>query len=165
MLVSLNDIQENIDSKSYQRGIQYYSQNSIKYYKADIYQDANEEDTLTILSKVKGSSLYSQNIDIFYISASDVMIEGQCSCPVEYNCKHVAAVCIKYVTDYTAKEINKVGINNYLSQNSISLVEKWLENLETTVRKKSNLNPLSTDYFLTYRLGGKKSHEKGKLCL
>jgi len=163
MLVSLNDIQENIDSKSYQRGIQYYSQNSIKYYKADIYQDTNAEETLTILSKVKGSSLYSQNIDIFYISTLDVIIEGQCSCPVGYNCKHVAAVCIKYVTDYTAKEMDKRGISNYLSKNSISLVEKWLENLETTITEKSKTTPLATDYFLTYRLGGKKSQEKGKL--
>lgn len=162
MLVSLNDIQDNIDSKSYQRGIQYYSQNTIKYYQVDIYQDASGEDTLTILSKVKGSSLYSQNIDI-YISLSDLLIEGKCNCPVGYNCKHVAAVCIKYVTDYTTKEIDKVGINNYFSLNSTSLVDKWLENLETTITAKSNATPLETDYFLTYRLGGKKSHEKGKL--
>ncbi|MDF1878391.1 DEAD/DEAH box helicase [Sulfurimonas sp. SAG-AH-194-C20] len=163
MLVSLNDIQDNIDSKYYQRGIQYYSQNTIKFYKSNIHTDTNGEDTLTIISKVKGSSLYSQNIDITYISTSDVLIEGSCSCPVGYNCKHIAAVCIKYTTDYMAKQISEVGVQSYFSNDNISLVDKWLSNLEDTISSKSKQKVLETDYFLTYRLGGKKFKEKGKL--
>ena len=162
MLVSLNDIQDNIDPKSYKKGIEYYSSDTIKFYQSNIYTDNNGEETLTIISKIKGNHFYSQNIDISYILSNEILIEGECSCPVGYNCKHVAAVCIKYVTDYSADKIQKRGVKGYFSRN-ISLVDKWLENLETMVISKNEQIPLETDYFLTYRLGGKKSHEKGKL--
>ena len=151
MLVSLNDIQDNIDSKYYQRAIEYYSQNTIKFYKSNIHTDTNGEDTLTIISKVMGSSLYSQNIDITYIISNEVLIEGECSCPVGYNCKHVAAVCIKYVTNYTAKEIQKRGVKNYFSPDNTSLVDKWLDNLDNIITSKDKPISLETDYFITYR--------------
>lgn len=47
-------------------------------------------------AKVRGSNheTYEQEIEL-YSDGDDVIIEGFCSCPVGYNCKHVAAVLIE----------------------------------------------------------------------
>ena len=48
-------------------------------------------------AKVRGSNreVYQQTIDIIHDYGDDVEIEGECSCPIGYNCKHVAAVLLQ----------------------------------------------------------------------
>ncbi|GAB6139734.1 DEAD/DEAH box helicase [Methylosoma difficile] len=52
-----------------------------------------------INATVKGtaSNPYKQNIRVVWRpDFSSAEIEGSCSCPLSYNCKHIAAVCCKY---------------------------------------------------------------------
>ncbi len=90
-----SDIQRGCTVSTYERGREYFSRGRVL--------------NLSIVSKgvlfvqlsatVKGNNVipYKQNIRITwrddFHSAS---IEGNCSCPVGYNCKHVAAACLMY---------------------------------------------------------------------
>jgi hypothetical protein len=86
---------------------------STYFARGEIYYDNGHVITLEIEdegecladfhSEVSGSKtrsgkdqVYSQEVYLNWSNHSAV-IEGECSCPVGYNCKHVAAACIRYV--------------------------------------------------------------------
>lgn len=80
---------------SYERGRSYYAKGQV------VKLTISSEGALfvQINSSVKGSvkTPYNQNIRIVWRpDYNNATIEGDCSCPVGYNCKHVAAVCLKY---------------------------------------------------------------------
>jgi len=110
-----------------------------------VFDNVNDEiydDSLILLGAVKGSnrSIYSQSIEITdEFENDDIVIEGQCSCPVGYNCKHVVAVCIYYIMNMRYSTTAKIDYINEKSQ-----VDMWLENLETT-----NLDKTNSEYFIT----------------
>jgi SNF2 family DNA or RNA helicase len=80
------DLLEHFDAKTYSRGFAYYNQK--KVLKFDIYEDG--EGAWFVRSKVKGTYVYSQHIDISY-AGNRLYLETECDCPVEYRCKHCAA--------------------------------------------------------------------------
>ncbi len=104
-----------------------------------------------ITGAVKGSAgqNYRQYIEIE--SSNGIFeIEGRCSCPVQYNCKHVVAICIQYA----------VLAENYKSNEpQQSPLEQWLENLEAS----KSIDNKDKDYFLTYRLFSTGSYHKDEL--
>jgi superfamily II DNA or RNA helicase len=57
-----------------------------------------EKDEEVLYGRVKGSgrNVYEQSIQ-FYPRRPRRPFEGECSCPVEYNCKHVAAVLLEWL--------------------------------------------------------------------
>ena len=139
--ITENDIKENCINSYYSRGVSYYNTNKVE----NCIIDEIYEDFLLLLGAVKGSnrSIYSQSIEITdEFENDDIVIEGQCSCPVGYNCKHVVAVCIYYLEkmQYSYKKLT-------VRKEEKSEVDMWLENLETTNLDKSN-----SEYFITYRL-------------
>jgi len=96
---------------------------------------------------VSGREMYQQMIAI--TNFNTVRIQGKCTCPVGYNCKHVGAVCLSYIK------------NNPVTEEKIkaSQVEKWLEDLDKT---SYDDRQESSEYFITYRLFGKDMHIKRK---
>ncbi len=49
-----------------------------------------------------GRNVYEQAI---YVGVEDgVVIDGSCTCPMEYNCKHVAAVLFAYLEQPAVQE-------------------------------------------------------------
>jgi superfamily II DNA or RNA helicase len=83
-----DDIYDNTDIATFERGVDY-----LKRGKVLGCLIAGDE----IAGKVAGSGrqIYEQMI---LVSEGDpVMIEGSCSCPMEFNCKHVVAVLLKYL--------------------------------------------------------------------
>jgi len=167
-LIQLNtkDIRDNISTiMYYKRGVEYYAQSRIKLLKATNEMDEYGDEFVNIISAVRGSSMYTQDIDIFR-DGVEITIEGTCSCPVGYNCKHIAAVCIKYKTDCQSGSFKKMGIKVVNSNVKSSQIDNWLGGFS-----KDNLNPFyneidtSQDYFLTYRLDGINAQDKSKLSL
>ena len=99
-----------------------------------------------MLSKVEGDGrvLYKQEIEIIKnINRSSVVIDGRCTCPVGYNCKHIAATCIYYINKMQNKTHNK-ELSFY--------VDKWIENLKNTNETQDDTKKPNDDYFITYRL-------------
>jgi len=93
--LSTDLIQKNVGSTYFTRGEEYYNNGHV------ITLEIEEEgDSLADFhSEVAGSKRkpYSQEIYLDW-SGDKSLVEGECSCPVGYNCKHVAAACIQYVT-------------------------------------------------------------------
>ena len=90
-----SDIRYECGDSSYERGRSYFENGRV------VYLAIKNEGTLFVqlnaLVKGSGSNLYQQNIRIVWrpdYSAAE--IEGDCSCPVGYNCKHVAAAWLMY---------------------------------------------------------------------
>ncbi|MGZ8955879.1 MAG: SWIM zinc finger family protein, partial [Methylovulum sp.] len=99
----MNDLKKLLDSDiryecgdgSFERGKSYYAKGMV------LNLTVNSEGALfvQINATVNGaaSNPYKQNIRIIWRpDYSSAEIEGNCSCPVGYNCKHVAAVCLKF---------------------------------------------------------------------
>ncbi|MGZ5525834.1 MAG: DEAD/DEAH box helicase [Methylomonas sp.] len=90
-----SDIRYECGDAFYERGRSYFERGMV------IDLTVKSEGTLFVQlnAAVQGSHKdpYRQNIRIIWrpdYSAAE--IEGDCTCPVGYNCKHVAAVCLKY---------------------------------------------------------------------
>jgi superfamily II DNA or RNA helicase len=71
-----------------------------------------------------GNHHYIQDVQIEQL-ANGVEIDGECSCPVGYNCKHVAAVCLSYERDPGTGEANPRATS--------AAAERWLQELATSV--------------------------------
>ena len=79
--LNTKDIKDNIQTSYYKRGVEYYAQSRIKSITiANEFDDANDE-SVNIRSIVRGSSMYTQDIDIFR-DGVEMIIEGACSCPI-----------------------------------------------------------------------------------
>ncbi len=133
----------------YSHGRQYYEAGLVSQYKI------NSEGALFVQlnATVKGSatSPYKQNIRITWRSDfSSANIEGSCSCPVGYNCKHVAAVCLMYQNNGT--EVLHMGAG--------SSCFEWLDSFQpNTFASKNN----AAEEFIVYIL--KSSQIKNALTV
>jgi uncharacterized Zn finger protein len=85
-------ISDNFDNGAYSRGFRYYTEQRVVSY--DIY---SESDKITIHSKVEGTEIYEQEIELS--NFDDLYIESDCSCPVGYNCKHAVAVLFQLLSN------------------------------------------------------------------
>ncbi|MGZ5052761.1 MAG: DEAD/DEAH box helicase [Methylobacter sp.] len=105
-----SDIRYECGDASYERGRSYFENGMVTALKV-----ASEGTLFSQLNAaVKGSQkdLYRQNIRIIWrpdYSAAE--IEGDCTCPVGYNCKHVAAVCLKYQTAQDGPSVSEIKAN------------------------------------------------------
>lgn len=145
--IKRRDILENIGNKAYARGKDYYEQGRV--VSVDIEYDS--DDVVELKSAVKGSGgkIYRQQISID--GAGDYLdISGACTCPVRYDCKHVAAVCLEYQVSQS-KPVN------------IEPTEEdcftWLDEFTSTT--EHNPASVSGKDFLVYLL--KPSEHTGKL--
>jgi len=90
------DILINVGNTYFARGDAYYKQGYVR----SLVVESENNGVIELKSSVKGSGhqLYNQTISID-LRPKHIDIEGDCSCPVDYNCKHVAAACIQYVAE------------------------------------------------------------------
>jgi len=147
--IILDDIRDNFDQRTIIRGNEYYMDNrviEVKKYKTTSYK--TEVTIITLFSKVRGRDIYTQKIVLPNIE--NTQIDGECSCPVGYNCKHVVAVLFKEMNNYEFDlELPKIK-----PQITIDIkAQKWL-NKFLKVYKNSKEEPIkeSRRDFLVYRL-------------
>jgi superfamily II DNA or RNA helicase len=91
--LSRADIREYVGNSYFERGRSYFEQGRV----AGIEVIASDAQRLRLQGEVRGSGgrLYRQQIEIEWARYGP-SIDGECSCPVGYNCKHVAAVCLAW---------------------------------------------------------------------
>jgi len=86
------DILKACGPKAFQRGLNYWKADKV----VDLeWQKTGEGSTLLGTVGGSGNNVYSQKITFFQYKDSDIIIDGDCSCPVGYNCKHVAAALLQ----------------------------------------------------------------------
>ena len=92
---SLRDIEQDLDEVYFERGLAYQQEGRILRLESIPYK----KDQWKIKSVIRGSgkSLYHTDI-IVKPKGNAISIDGYCSCPMDYNCKHVAASLIEAVS-------------------------------------------------------------------
>lgn len=95
-----------------ERGLGYFRQGRVQEL-----QVRDESGGVLLFSWVQGSGskLYTQDVDISE-HGSHVAIEGFCSCPVGYQCKHVVAVCLAWREMAVASESVGTGFETWLAR-------------------------------------------------
>ena len=84
----LNDVRDNTDELSFIRGKDYFE-------RGKVHACSVEDGDIEGVVGGNGRQDYEQTI---YVSVEEgIIIDGSCTCPVEYNCKHVVAVLFAYL--------------------------------------------------------------------
>ena len=91
--LSRNDIRSYVGSTYYTRGLGYFEQGRVLDIEV-VQADANG---VRLRSRVRGAGgrEYQQSIVVRWQSYG-ASLDGDCECPVGYNCKHVAAACLRF---------------------------------------------------------------------
>jgi uncharacterized Zn finger protein len=89
MKLTHRHIQHAVGAPGYQRGLEYHA--SGKVLELDTLEGPHGV-RLDASTSGSGGAVYEQRIALTFHD-QDVEIDGQCTCPMLYNCKHVAAVC------------------------------------------------------------------------
>ncbi len=99
--ITLEAVFAHFDITTYERGYQYYLSKRVEHF--HLYQENTYQWFLR--SKVVGSKLYTQHIDIIQIGRGKYRLDTDCTCPVGYRCKHSVAALIAFINSniYTPK--------------------------------------------------------------
>ncbi len=141
-----NDIKSETDSGSYQRGLAYFKSGMVEHLK--IIQA--RKSAVVLYSEVEGSGYhpYEQNISI-YQEHGEIEIDGNCSCPVGYNCKHVVASCLQYLLMNNVVAADK-STGRAIKQVDASL--SWLDDFIATSVPQTSYSSVASDEFISYAL-------------
>ena len=93
-----DDIRHACSDISFTRGRRYFEEGLV----LSLEIDEESENFVHFHTSIKGrmSTPYKQNIKLDFSTGRDAPdIDGSCSCPMHYNCKHVAAACLKYLQE------------------------------------------------------------------
>lgn len=89
--ITVSLLKEACGHRAFERGSNYFRQGRV----LQLQEQAVREDHLFLTATNRGSGgrVYEQEIDIYRLDR-ELFLEGACSCPVGYNCKHVVAACL-----------------------------------------------------------------------
>lgn len=139
-----SDIRYECEDTAYERGKEYFEKGMV----LDLVVKSEGALFVQLNATVKGNAInpYKQNIRIVWRpDYSSAEIDGDCSCPVGYNCKHVAAVCLKYQA--STQNPSQIAAPNCFD---------WLESLYEPIQQPHN----AYEEFIAYLLKpGKNPHE------
>ncbi len=135
-LLTLNDIKRNTSTIYFERGFHYFQKEFVNTLDFKRYT-AN---TMNLKSSVFGSgtSTYRQDILITWHQNGTAHINGECTCPVGFNCKHVVAALLQYLENQDNKETT--------SQRQST---QWLKDFSSITEVKEEKQQ---EEFLIYRL-------------
>jgi len=136
------DIIENIDSSYYNRGLKDYDENNVMEYKIELEDELSLR--ITAVVNENNGVKYKQKIEIVK-DKKDVYIDGSCSCPIGYNCRHIAAVCLQYLDDLDSNKLQQVQA----VVEDDSSIDDWLLSLQ---KEPNSDTKKENEYFLVYRL-------------
>ncbi len=91
-----SDIRHACGDTYFGRGKKYYEEDRILNFKI-----IKDEDTFVLFTSLiigSGKKNYHQRVRIDWKDEfTTVIIDGDCTCPIAYNCKHITAVCLEYM--------------------------------------------------------------------
>jgi len=145
----------------YARGKNYYEQGRV--FKLNIVDDKTFYTLFKTAVEGSGIHYYEQVVRLEWRKDySAVSIDGDCSCPMEFNCKHIAAACLEFM------EFNAQGGQ---VSNAASSCFDWLNDFDTAEAVADStqefityiLNPGKTDTSFTLDYFITKKNKKGGL--
>jgi len=94
--ILLSDIRYACGDTYFARGKSYYDEGRV--FELSIKEDKALYTIFETVIEGSGSNLYEQSVRLDWRKDySAVSIDGDCSCPMEFNCKHIAAACLEYM--------------------------------------------------------------------
>ena len=93
MTLTFNDLRLVFGYSTFERGLQYYQKRYVRHLTVEQFAS---ETVLQATTAGSANAIYTQHISLAG-SGGALVIDGDCSCPVGYNCKHVAAVCLDFL--------------------------------------------------------------------
>lgn len=137
-----NHIKSACGPASFQRGLNYWKEGRVLEC---IEADSPDPRIEIISAMVRGSGphIYRQHIELRENTKGGVEIDGECSCPVGYDCKHVAAALLDLI-DYRKRTPPADSGQNH--------VEGWLEKLKIASHSRTGTASESYPEYIPYRL-------------
>jgi hypothetical protein len=99
---SEDDILDNTDSVTFARGSDYFRRGKVVSCRVS---------GADIEGEVSGSARRYYGQAIFVSEDGRLMIEGSCTCPMEYNCKHVVAVLLAYLARQSVQPTSAAALS------------------------------------------------------
>lgn len=126
-------IRHELGGTTFSRGEKYFQEGRVE----DVMPEIIDSDFIVLRSKVTGSAnLYVQEIGLEASGTFGVDIDGICSCPVGFNCKHVVAACLSYLV-----------LDDSIPAEKLDVKLQWLESL----KKAGQTAPVDTQAeFIAY---------------
>ena len=121
---SRTNIRHECGDTYYNRGASYQRHGAVQ--ELQIKQETENEVFFRASTRGSGIQPYQQEIHLQY-HGKHCRVEGFCSCPVYYNCKHVVAACLEFIEKKRQQPVAGEGLS------------QWLRNLENSA-PKSNPN-------------------------
>ena len=92
MSFSHSNLRATFGATTFARGLQYFTNRCVLALSIEEFGD---ETIIQASTAGSGHAIYEQHVTIEG-SGISLFIDGDCSCPVGYNCKHVAAACLAF---------------------------------------------------------------------
>ncbi|MFH7585763.1 DEAD/DEAH box helicase [Oceanimonas smirnovii] len=135
MHFTLYDIQHMTDAATFDRGERYFRQHRVFSVRLD---EVHEQ----LIAGVQGTEPYE-----VYVFWEDDMLVSDCSCPVQFNCKHGVAAALQWLGKP----------NKQAAEPAISKLEQWLATLPPETEPEANIGELQPGrHYLLYRLEQRK---------
>ncbi len=156
-----SDIRHACGDTYYARGKRYYDEDRV--FELKVAEDGAFHTVFQTVTEGSRSSFYEQSIRLDWRKDySAVAIDGDCSCPMQFNCKHIAAACIEFM-----------GLSAQGPQSSAAVPScfEWLDDFDTpeVIQDSSQefiayiLKPGKTGYTFTLDYVITKENKKGGL--
>lgn len=156
--LNIDDVETIFSRAAWQRGSEYQRTGHVKKY--NIRHDI---DRYQINSQVLGTqaTTYTQTITI-HSKRFELNIHGYCSCPTDYNCKHVAAVLQEMLLSTEGQK----KISKTLATESLPMeLNTWLLQLDQQLKTQQQITDSSQTERLFYVLQIQKKFEQFKVEL
>ncbi|MCP4429807.1 MAG: DEAD/DEAH box helicase [Gammaproteobacteria bacterium] len=137
------DIADACGAKAFARGMDYFRRDRV--LERNILEAG--DGYVHFYATVAGSQIYTQDIAVNYFPEfGEIDLDGDCSCPVGFNCKHVVAACLDYLEGIGESAAMKS------SDQQVGQLDLWLgELVSATEASQAYLAPSNED-FLVYLL-------------
>ncbi|MCP4212326.1 MAG: DEAD/DEAH box helicase [Halieaceae bacterium] len=159
MKIQREDIRDACGHKFFARGRDYFESGRVLSLEIEPLSHAR----IQLLGNAKGSGgqVYQQEV---ILDDSDLFIDidGFCSCPMEYNCKHIAALCLAY-QDESGRSPDRLKSGLTTAANALQPeVESWLQLLADASPAQTTLAENSAQDFLVYVINEPRGSRYGR---
>ncbi len=139
-LLEFDDLIDQLEASFLEQGLDYFRSHKV----IDINRDENDN---CLTAKVKGKKKAPYSISVSF--DEDLLIDGDCSCKINYNCKHVAAVLMANLfTELSANSSEKITVSKTANQWQKE-IDKAQQAFNAPVETVAEKNPQKLIYVLT----------------
>ena len=124
------------DSGSWQRGSRYFRDGHAELDEVERLPDGG----VRLVGSCRGSQFepYRQHVEI-YGEGKNIVLDGECSCPVEFNCKHVVALVLTWQALAPREPAGRDDVANEPANAIDAWLAEWPSNAEQQADSSESL--------------------------